>query len=265
MEGLRRWAGGVALGVLCTACSVLPGTRPAGLPADRNMAQVHPALHLAGDSTMADKPLAPPQPERGWGQLLRERMKEPQRLVNHARNGRSTKNFVDEGRWAHLLSQLAPGDFVLIQFGHNDAKRDDPKRFAEPRGAYRDALRRFVAEVRATGASPLLATSVVRRNFDTQGRLVSSHGDYPVVMREVAAELGVPLLDLERSTARLVQERGPEAAKALYLWIEPGRWASLPAGRRDDTHFTEEGARAVAGQAAEQLRALGHPLAEWLR
>ncbi len=132
----------------------------------------HPSLHLVGDSTMADKSLNRGHPERGWGQLLRARMKEPQRLLNHAVNGRSGRSFRAEGRWDHLLGQLAPGDYVLIQFGHNDQKAEDPKRYAEADTDYRQ---------------PLLATSVMRRKFDAAGRVTNTLGDYPAVTRQVAA------------------------------------------------------------------------------
>lgn len=251
--------------LVCAAlCAGLTG---AGLAAEATdtlpLAQVHPALHLVGDSTMADKP--PGQPERGWGELLRERLVEPARLVNHARNGRSTKSFRDEGRWDHVLSQIAPGDYVLIQFGHNDQKRTDAARYADAHGSYRANLLRFIAEARAAGASPLLATSVARRRFDAEGRLQQTLEDYPEVTREVAAEQKVPLLDLNRASGALVERLGPERSKSLYMWIEPGRWPTLPEGRQDDTHFVEAGAREVAGLAVEALRTSQHPLAAWLK
>ncbi|MBT9491429.1 MAG: rhamnogalacturonan acetylesterase [Paucibacter sp.] len=252
-----------------------PAWADAGLPAAVNppppppapppLATVHPALHLVGDSTMADKPLDPPNPERGWGQMLRERVKQPERIVNHAVNGRSSKSFQDQGRWAHLLGQLEPGDFVLIQFGHNDAKKEDPARYAEAHGAYRDNLRLFVRDVRAKGATPLLATSLMRREFDAEGRLKDTHGDYPVVMRDVAAELAVPLLDLHRASSALLDALGPEQALPLFLKALPGEYARYPAGKQDNTHFSEAGARAMAGLAAEALRAQSQPLAGWLK
>ncbi|WP_273601080.1 rhamnogalacturonan acetylesterase [Roseateles albus] len=234
-------------------------------PAPPPLATVHPALHLVGDSTMADKPLDPPNPERGWGQMFRERVKEPVRIVNHAVNGRSTKNFQDEGRWAHLLAQLAQGDFVLIQFGHNDAKKEDPARYATAHGAYRDNLRLFVRDVRERGATPLLATSLMRREFDATGRLKDTHADYPVVMREVAVEMDVPLLDLHRASAVLLQALGPAQSEPLFLWAKPGEYERYPAGKKDNTHFSEAGARAMAGLAEQTLRLQNHPLCTWLK
>ena len=229
-------------------------------------ATLHPALHLAGDSTMADKPDPPAlHPERGWGQLLRELLREPARLVNHAANGRSTKRFVDEGRWAHLLTQLAPGDVVLVQFGHNDQKADDPQRYAAADTDFKAYLRRFVADVRARGGQPLLATPVARRKFDSAGRVLNTLGRYPAALAEVASELGVPLIELNALTTAHLQALGPEASKAEFMWIEPGRYGALPQGRQDDTHYVERGARATAAMAAAALRAQVPALHDWFR
>jgi lysophospholipase L1-like esterase len=229
-------------------------------------ATVHPALHLVGDSTMADKPDPPEQhPERGWGQLLRAFMHEPARLVNHAANGRSTRRFVDEGRWAHVLTQLQAGDHVLVQFGHNDQKADDPARFADADTDFKAFLRRFAADVRGRGAVVLLATPVARRRFDRAGRIENTLGRYPQAVREVAAELGTPLIDLQSLTARHLEALGPEASKAEFMWIEPGRWPALPQGRRDDTHYVERGARATAALAARALAEQVPALRGWLK
>ncbi len=229
------------------------------------VATMHPALHLVGDSTMADKPPLPVFPERGWGQLLREFMVEPARLVNHAANGRSTRRFVDEGRWAHLLAQLSAGDFVLIQFGHNDQKDDDPKRYAPAQTDFKAYLRSFIADVKAKGATPILATSVARRRFGKDGRVVQTLADYPQALRDVAAETGVPLIDMNVLTAEQIQALGPEASKAMFMHIAPGRYDALPQGRVDDTHYVEAGARATAALAAQALRAQVPALRPWFR
>ena len=141
-----------------------------------------PTLFLAGDSTMADKPnLA--LPERGWGQLFRELVRPPLRLENRAVNGRSTKSFRDLGHWDALLESLSTGDWVVIQFGHNDGKTSDPVRFTDPDGEYRVNLQRYVRETRSRGGHPVLATSVVRRRFDEVGAFYDSLGEYPRVVR----------------------------------------------------------------------------------
>jgi lysophospholipase L1-like esterase len=229
------------------------------------VAAVHPALHLVGDSTMADKPPLPVFPERGWGQLLREFMLEPARLVNHAANGRSTRRFVDEGRWAHLLTQLATGDFVIIQFGHNDQKDDDPRRYAPAQTDFKAYLRSFIADVRAKGATPVLATSVARRKFGKDARVVQTLGDYPQALRDVAAETGVALIDMNVLTTEQIQALGPEASKALFMHIPPGRYDALPQGRVDDTHYVEQGARATAALAVQALRQQVPALRSWFK
>ena len=155
-----------------------------------------PTLYLVGDSTMADKPDLG-LPERGWGQLFRELVRPPLQLDNRAINGRSTKSFRDQGHWQRVLDALQPGDWVVIQFGHNDAKRTDPARFADADTDYRANLIRFVHEVREKSAQPVLATPVARRGWTESGEWTDTHGAYPGIVREVAAAEGVPLLDLE--------------------------------------------------------------------
>ena len=229
------------------------------------VATVHPALHLVGDSTMADKPALPLHPERGWGQLLREFMQEPARVVNHAANGRSTKRFVDEQRWAHLLTQVQAGDVVVIQFGHNDQKADDPKRYAAADTDFKNYLRRFVAELRARQVVPVLATSVARRKFDSAARVQETLAEYTRATREVATELRVPLIDMDQRTRQFLQQLGPEASKPMFMWIPPGAYASLPQGRQDDTHYVESGARAAAKLAAQALREQVSEVRPWLK
>lgn len=254
----------LGLAALAGGCASTPMAGTALPPWPMPLAAVHPALHLAGDSTMADKRTPASFPERGWGQLFRRLLKEPQRLVNHAANGRSTKRFIDEGRWDHLVGRLAAGDFVLIQFGHNDQKADDPQRYAPAATAFRDNLRRFVREVRERRATPLLATPVTRRSFDARGELLVTLGEYVDATRAVASEQGVVLLDLHERTRAWVRSLGPEASKAMFMWIAPGTHPDLPQGRQDNTHFVEAGAIAVARLAAGLMREQALPLADWL-
>ena len=222
-----------------------------------------PRIFMIGDSTMANKPLD--LPERGWGMVLPEYFKDPAIIHNHAVNGRSTKSFIDEGRWAKVLGELKSGDFVIIQFGHNDAKQEDPKRYADPAVAYRDNLRRFIRETREKGAAPILATSVCRRKFDEAGKLVNTHGDYPDAARAVAAEEHVPLLDLEARTAEWLQSVGPEDSKQFFMWIPAGKYEKIPEGKQDDTHFVEAGAKHVAELAIAEMRRLKLPITDWLK
>jgi lysophospholipase L1-like esterase len=213
---------------------------------------------------MADK-LKLELPERGWGQLFRERVLPTASVENHAVNGRSTKSFIDEGRWQKVVDALQPGDWVIIQFGHNDEKLADPSRFTEPRGAYRDNLVRFIGDVKGRGAHPVLATPVVRRKWSSDGKLVDTHGEYTKVVRDVAKQAEVPLLDLQKLTTTLETTHGIEGSKKLHLWFAPGEHPHLLKGLQDDTHYSELGARLVSGLAAQEIAKLRIPLAKHLR
>jgi len=219
-----------------------------------------PHVHLAGDSTMADKPTDPPNPEHGWGQLLPKFFKDPAMIVNYAANGRSTRSFITEGRWQKLVDALEPGDWVIIQFAHNDEKI-----FPDARGEFQDNLRRFVADVRAKQATPLLATPCARRSFDTAGKLIDTHGDYPDAVRAVASERKTPLLEMNRLTMTLEEGHGTEGSKRLHLWIGANVYSRQPAGYQDDTHYSAYGAERVAALAVQEIIRLQLPLGDWLR
>jgi lysophospholipase L1-like esterase len=223
-----------------------------------------PVIFMVGDSTMSNKPLTPPQPERGWGQLLPLYFQPEVRIKDLAMNGRSSKSFRDEGRWQPVLKDLRRGDYVIIQFGHNDEKQQDPKRYTEPFGSFKQNLERYVREVREKHGYPLLATPVARRAFTNQNELRDTHGDYARVVRQVATEQKVPLLDLQQDTTALLQTLGPECSKKMFMWIEPGEFAALPAGRKDDTHFNAYGASRVCDLAVEEIKTVAPELAAWL-
>jgi len=214
-----------------------------------------------GDSTMANKK-AEVAPETGWCQVFPAFVDDRVEIKNRAVNGRSTKNFISEGRWKSVLDSLKPGDYVFIQFGHNDAKIQDSTRYAEPFTTYRKNLERFVSESREKGATPILFTSIVRRKFEN-GFLTDTHGSYPVVVRQVAAEMKVQLVDLQFLTAGAVTALGDEASKAIYLWTPPTD--KFPEGRKDDTHLKVEGANLVARLAAQQLILLDNSLAKHIK
>jgi lysophospholipase L1-like esterase len=252
--------------LLLPLLAALAGFAPAVRAADAAPVPLTPPiLHLIGDSTMADKPVDPPNPEHGWGQMLPLLFPAPGRIQNHAVNGRSTKSFIDEGRWQKVSDALRPGDCVIIQFGHNDEKTEDPARYAAPDDGYRANLTRFIQETRAKGAIPILATPVARRRWDAAGQLVDTHGAYPDAMRAVAELEKVPLLELNRLTTELEKAHGPEGSKKLHLWIEPGVYTRKPGGYKDDTHFSAYGATAVATLAVREMIRLGLPPADWLK
>ena len=226
-------------------------------------ADAAPLVYLAGDSTMAIKQLD--LPERGWGMALNGLFKDPAMIQNHAVNGRSTKSFIVEGRWPRMVAALQPGDFVIIQFGHNDEKVENPAVGTNPATEFRDNLRRFIRETRAKQATPILATPVARRKFDQDGKLQPTHGVYPDAIRAVAAEEKVALLDLEAATAKWLQATGDEPSKKFFMWIAPGTHPMIPDGRQDDTHFVEAGALKVAEMAVAQIREQNLPLVKWLK
>jgi DNA sulfur modification protein DndE len=240
--------------VLLTACMPLFSSRE----------KISLRLHLIGDSTMADKPVQD-TPERGWGQLFSLFFEPHIEVVNHAKNGKSTKSFIQEGLWAKVCAELKKGDYVFIQFGHNDAKIADTTRYAEAHTAYRSNLIKFIKEARALKAYPILLTPVARRTFSDQGVLEDAHGDYPGVVKEVAALYQVPLIDLHASSMRLLSELGPEQSERLFMRVPAGLFKALPEGKSDNTHFMEQGAAAIARLVAQDLQNLHHPLARYLK
>ena len=231
-------------------------------------------VFTVGDSTMADKSLKNDNQERGWAMMLQGWFTEQVRVDNHAVNGRSTKSFIDEGRWQKVLDLIRPGDYVVIQFGHNDEK-PDPKRHTVAGGSFDDNLRRFVREARERGAQPVLMNAVVRRNYQLKppagedealrdaaykeytgeevDTIVDTHGAYAEAPRRVAREMGVPFVDATRITRDLENSLGKEGSRRLHMNFKPGEHPSLPDGRGDNTHFRVEGARRVSGLLAEAL------------
>jgi lysophospholipase L1-like esterase len=221
-------------------------------------------LYLAGDSTMAAK-LPEKRPETGWGEELASCLASTTvRVENRAKNGRSTRTFLEEGLWGAITDSLRAGDVVFIQFGHNDESKDKVDRYTSP-DVYRANLERFVDETRARGATPVLLTPVVRRRFDAAGNVLDTHGEYPGIVRAVAAERRVELIDMHRESARLLARYGPDSSRTLFLQLEPGMNANYPAGVHDNTHFSPRGARAMAALVVEALRGSTLPLARRLR
>ena len=222
-------------------------------------------IFTIGDSTMANKDTMKNNPERGWCQVLPAYFDDSQLVIdNRAKNGRSSKSFLDEGLWKAVLDVLQKGDYVFIQFGHNDSKPDAARK-TEAHTTYRDNLVRYIRETREKGAIPILFTSIVRRSFDGDGKAINTLGDYPVVTREVGKELKVAVIDLNVSTEKLINELGIEGSKSLYMHIEPGVSQLEPNGRMDNTHLNPLGAFRVAGLAVQELKAQKMPFAKYLR
>lgn len=242
-------------------------------------------VFMIGDSTMANKPLGGDNPERGWGQMLAGYFTEDVRVDNHALNGRSSKSFIDEGHWEEVRRLIRPGDYVFIQFGHNDEK-PKPDRHTDPGTTFDANLRRFVEETRAKGGKPVLLNSIVRRNFfdnkqavtdddlrreKVEGTklegdtLIDTHGAYLDSPRNVAAAMDVPFIDMNRLTHDLVQGLGREASKSLFCWIPEGTCVACPKGRQDNTHLNVYGARRVAGLAATAIEQVIPELGKYVR
>jgi DNA sulfur modification protein DndE len=221
-------------------------------------------IYLIGDSTMANKPIED-NPERGWGQVFSSFFSDKVTVHNHAKNGRSTKSFIDEGRWQAVFDSLQSGDYVMIQFGHNDQKEYDSTRFAAPHGAYKTNLEKFVLESRSKGTHPILITPVVRRRFNERGQFYDTHGDYPEVVREVARKMNVPLIDLHQASCKLITSLGEKESKKIFLWVEPGHYSRFPEGKQDNTHFSEYGACEVAALVVQGIRELNLDLNKYIK
>ncbi len=199
---------------------------------------------MIGDSTMANKSTRNGNPERGWGMVLQHFFTDAVEVDNHAQNGRSTKSFINEGRWDKVLSRIRPGDYVFIQFGHNDEKYNKEAVYTVPGGTFDANLRRFVMEARQRGGIPVLFNAIVRRKFDGQ-RLTCTHGDYLLPPRRVAEETAAYFVDANAITHGIVEAMGPEDSKRLYMWLPKGS-PSHPKGLQDDTHLNVYGAHRVA-------------------
>ena len=207
---------------------------------------------MIGDSTMANKSERNGNPERGWGHVLGHFFMPGVVVDNHAKNGRSSKSFINEGLWDVVLSRIRPGDYVFIQFGHNDEKTRETL-YTEPGGSFDDNLRRFVTETRERGGIPVLFNSIVRRKFDN-GKLVDTHGKYLSSPRWVAHDMNVPFIDANAITHQLVEGLGSEASKRLFMWVEPGTCEACPDGKKDDTHLNIYGAHKVAWELLSEVK-----------
>lgn len=209
-------------------------------------------VYLAGDSTCANKQ-ADKRPETGWGEMLGAHFKEGKvKIDNRALNGRSTRSFIAEGHWQKILDALKKGDYVFIQFGHNDEK-EGTDRYASP-ADYRKNLIQFIEDVRAKKAIPVLLTPVMRRRFDEKGNFSDTHGEYPGVVRSVADEYKTALIDMHRASETVIKKYGPEESRKLFLQLKPGENPNYPKGVEDNTHFSQLGAGEMAKLVVAGIR-----------
>ena len=234
-------------------------------------------IFVIGDSTAANKDTTGGKVERGWGMMLQNCFDVDYIVVdNHAVNGRSSKSFLDEGRWDKVLEKIRPGDYVIIQFGHNDEKAQ-PNRHTDPGSTFDYNLARYVRETREHGGIPVLMNPVVRRNFFMKAPVVAddeqlrntvfsdtehlvegdtlndTHGLYRVAPRDVACRMNCHFIDANQITHDLEQGLGREASKKLHMWFRPGEESSIPQGKQDNTHYNIYGAQVVADLLADAL------------
>jgi lysophospholipase L1-like esterase len=234
-------------------------------PAVRSI-EVRPArnpvtVFLAGNSTVVDQQ---EEPWAAWGQMI-PRFFRPGEVVvaNYAESGETLKSFVGERRLEKIMSVIRPGDWLFVEFAHNDQKPGPSH--VEPFTTYQEMVKRFVSEARGRGANVVLVTSTQRRNFDAAGKVVNTLGDYPAAMRQAAAELGAPLVDLTAMTSAFYEALGPEGSKRAFVHYPAGTFPGQAAELKDDTHFNDYGAYEVARMVAESLRRKHHFHARFLR
>lgn len=233
-----------------------------------------PQFFFIGDSTAADKSNPTTNPERGWGMVLQGCFDDDIRVDNHAVNGRSSKSFLDEGRWQKVLDKIKPGDYVFIQFGHNDEK-PSPDRHTDPGTTFDANLELYVRETRNKGGIPVLFNCVVRRNFFSKvdasvddeslrmqtyadeevnsDTLIDTHGDYKIAPFNVARRMNVAFIDANKITHDLEQGLGVVGSRKLHMWYKPGERSSIPNGRKDNTHYNIYGANIVARLLADAV------------
>ncbi|MEL0455840.1 rhamnogalacturonan acetylesterase [Flavobacteriaceae bacterium SZ-1-7] len=203
-------------------------------------------IYLVGDSTMClyDESQFP---QEGWGMPFVHFFDDTVIIENHAKGGRSSRSFIQENRWQPIVDSLKTDDYVLIQFGHNDAQnsKNHPDRKTTPE-EYKRYIEKYINETRANGANPIIISPVTRWKFDSEGKAEESHAPYLQALLEVAEELNVPFIDLDTKSRELLDKMGKECSRYLYMYFEPGEYFKFPDGYPDNTHFTEFGARKMA-------------------
>ena len=218
-------------------------------------------IFWAGDSTVACNKFNT-YPQTGIAQAFDRYTKEDVVIYNHAVNGRSTKSFIDESRLATIYNEISSGDYLFIQFGHNDEKINDPTRYTDPHGEFIVNLGKFVNVARNKGAYPVFITSVERRLFDENGKLKDSeHTEYVKGMKEAAEKFDVPIVDLFSMSREFLEKTGDEASKKYYMNLAPGEASWAPEGKKDNSHLKYEGACLYSGMIAKGLLELGNPYA----
>lgn len=217
-----------------------------GLPEKKKI-----TIWLCGDSTMAIKDTKA-FPETGWGMPFVYFWDSSVTVVNKAKNGRSTSSFRNEGLWKQVMDGAGEGDYVFIQFGHNDEV--PTKKTYTTETEFKNNLKQYIAETRTKMAIPVLLTPMARRKFDANGNIEGTHDVYAQLVRDVAREESVVLFDMDKLTQALYQQFGVEHSKLLFLQLKPGEHPNYPEGKEDNTHFSEMGARLLAQMVLAEIR-----------
>ncbi|MBO4981366.1 MAG: rhamnogalacturonan acetylesterase [Lachnospiraceae bacterium] len=214
-------------------------------------------IYWAGDSTVQTNDYTT-YPQTGIGQVFPLFIKSDYHVENHAKNGRSTKSFMDEGRLEAIEERIGEGDFLFIQFGHNDEKEQDPARYTEPFSSFIENLEVFIKTAKDHGAFPVLITPLERRCFGEDGVLdKGAHGDYVLAMKQTAEKNNVPLVDLYTKSRKALEELGEEASRRWYMNFPAGEYSKHPEESLDNTHLRYDGAVNFASMIAEGLKELG--------
>ncbi|MBS1656079.1 MAG: rhamnogalacturonan acetylesterase [Bacteroidetes bacterium] len=216
-------------------------------------------IWLIGDSTMSIKETKA-YPETGWGMPFVYFWDSTVKVDNRAKNGRSTSSFMKEGLWKPVMEQMQEGDYVFVQFGHNDEV--PTKKTYTTEAEFKSNLEKYVDDTRSKKANPVLITPVARRKFDSTGHIVGTHDVYAQIVRDVAKEKNVPLIDLDKEGQELLQRFGEEKSKLLFNQVQPGEHPNYPNGKEDNTHFSELGARLVAEIVLKDIKEKCPELAE---
>ena len=209
-------------------------------------------IFLAGDSTMSIKS-EKNYPETGWGMPFIHFWNENLMVVNKAKNGRSTKTFLSEGLWKQIMDEASAGDYVFIQFGHNDEVKSKVNSYTTP-DEFTGNLKKYIGDAREKKLIPVLLTPVARRKFDGEGKIEETHKEYSNLVRKVAAEEKLLFIDLDTPSMQLYQQFGVEQSKLLFCQLKPGEHPNYPDGKDDNTHFNELGARLIAQLVLKEIR-----------
>ncbi len=221
------------------------------------MADKEIRIYWAADSTVQTNDITT-YPQTGIGQVFSMYTKSNVRVVNHAKNGRSTKSFIDEGRLKAIDEVIGEGDYLFIQFGHNDEKKEDPTRYTEPFSTYIENLETYIGVARSHGAYPVLITPLERRCFVDDKHLgVGAHSEYVTAMKQAAEKNNVPLVDLYSMSRVELEKTGEPASRKWYMYFEENLYKNYPEGKQDNTHLRYEGAVMYAGLIAKGLGELG--------